>query len=617
MNSHREWESPSTFYRPRQEQSDARSSFQKTLTTLALLSLGYWLLNLFDAWPSTIKRRTYEIIVYLIPSQAIYALQAIMVRFSRLSHEDLRFRRVDFGNPQAKAEALQRMLGHSPFHSLQAIRRVRSMSGVDNILPASQEISPPGLGNWDNSCYQNSVLQGMASLPQFQRYIEESLKLCDSIVTPATTHRALQQLLNRLNDITSPKQVLWTPSVLKSMDSWNQQDAQEYFTKVLDAVEKEAIRYAPVLQKRASPGLETLPDSGSNEEEAASLLERISLNESPTRPIPSHRRAHDEYIPGSLRRIRSKSSPALPHKCPVDGMLAQALECQTCGFSEGFSLTQFNCLTLNLGLRGNSYLESLLDDYTEPEMVEGVECTECTKAASDKAEKLETGNDEEADQPSPKKRPKLKPVLRTKAKQITLGRLPKDLVVHINRSIFDDYGNQRKNNSMIQYPAKLAISSKWCAPLGDEDDHEHVVALYELKCAVTHYGRHENGHYVAFGRRDKDWYCFNDEIVQKMPEEEVLSRMNVFMLFYEAVDGRPTQETMPEPVPENTADSANTSRRVEAQETSSGSSSSETEPASPPRPFTPIRAVPVLRTASGTIQPEQSPLGTSPVVPAL
>ena len=607
MSTHHEWESPRTFYSSRQERFDGPSSLQKTLTTVALLSIGYWIINSFDAWPATIKRRAYEITIYLIPSQAIYALQAIMARFSRLSHEDLRFRRADFGNQHAKAEALRHMLGHSPFP--QAIRKVRSMSGVDNILPTSQELGPPGLGNWDNSCYQNSILQGMASLPEFQKYIDTSLEMCDSIVAPAPTHRALRQFLDRLSDTTSRKEVLWTPNVLKSMDSWQQQDAQEYFTRILDTIEKEASKYGPALQKRASPGLEAISDISSKEEEATHLLEKISLNDRGASPIPSQPGTNEERSPDSMATPHSRSVTPRIHRCPVDGMLAQALECQACGFSEGYSLTQFNCLTLNLGLRTHSHLQNLLDDYTEPEMVEGVECTECTKAASDKAERRESGQNSEAeDQPSPSKRPKLKPVLRTKAKQITLGRLPKDLVIHINRSIFDDYGNQRKNTSLIQYPARLAIHSRWCAPL-DDDEGDAVVAEYELKCAVTHYGRHENGHYVAFGKRGKEWYCFNDEIVQKMPQEEVLDRGNVFMLFYEAVD---------EPLKGRDADkTAKAAKRLEAQTSSSGGSSSEGEPMEPTRPVTPVPRIPVMRTASGTLQPQQSPLEQSPVVSAL
>ncbi|RMZ87019.1 hypothetical protein DV736_g5756, partial [Chaetothyriales sp. CBS 134916] len=608
MNSRREWESPSTFYHPRQEPVDGAGRFQTVLTSIALIALGYWILNLLDAWPSTVQRRLYEITVYVIPSQAIYSLQTIMARLSRLSHEDLTFRRADFGNQQAKAQALKRLIGHSPLP--QAIRKVRSLSGVDNILRTIQEPGPPGLGNWDNSCYQNSILQALASLPEFQKYITQSLSLCDRLALAAATHRALAEFLAQLRDTTNSRETVWTPGVLKSMDSWNQQDAQEYFTKVLDAVEKEASRYARVLQKHVNPGLGALPGTEYGGSGATSLLDRVSLNESRAKPCQSQQKLSSEASPDPARKMRSRAATLLPYRCPVDGMFAQALICQECGFSDGYSLTQFNSLTLNLGLRGHSRLVDLLDEYTEPELVEGVECTECTKEVGDKAEKPEAGQDARADQPSPSKRPKLKPVLRTKTKQITLGRLPKDLVLHINRSIFDEYGNQRKNLSLVQFPARLQLPSRWCAPLAGDDEEEDIVATYELKCAVTHYGRHENGHYVAFGKRGKDWYCFNDEIVTKMDEEEVLSRGNVFMLFYEAVADGTTREGSQE-------HEVTQAGRKEAPHTRSSSSSSEEEPARPVEAVTPIVPVPTLRTASGNLKAEQGALKASPAVPAL
>ena len=241
---------------------------------------------------------------------------------------------------------------------------------------------------------------------------------------------------------------------------------------------------------------------------------------------------------------------------PMDGMTAQGLICKTCGYTEGLSLTQFTCLTLNLGLRGLSSIEDLLDDYTAPEEVDGVECDHCTKVAHGEAEDkspVQNMNHGPASTPATNLKLQRKPVRRTKAKQITVGRLPKDLVLHINRSIFDDFGNQKKNSTPIRFPARLNFQSRWCAPLNDED--QRIDAVYELKCVVTHYGRHDNGHYVALGKRDKNWYSFNDDIVTRVTEEDVLSRSNGFIFFYEAVTQVPdcrTDETSSAAITEST-----------------------------------------------------------------
>jgi ubiquitin carboxyl-terminal hydrolase 1 len=576
------------------------STTQKAITTLVLLVLGSYILAFFDAWPDTIKRVLYEIIIYLIPSPAIYALQSIMHRYSGAIDDASLFRRADFGNQRAKAEAIQRILGHA--HLQKGLRKARSLSGLETLLPPSKELGPPGLGNWDNSCYQNSVLQGLASLPAFQQYNEKTVRRLARDQVSATTHRALQPFLHQLSDATARQTTIWTPSVLKSMDSWQQQDAQEYLSRILDSMEKEDLKLFQVLRKRSRAGLACTD-----------------------RPAPFGQTPVDDQRLLTLPRRCSLSSEdralleSLP-RSPVDGMLAQALECQTCGFSEGYSLTPFNCLTLNLGLRGHSLLEDLLDEYTEPEMIDGVECTECTKQVADDQAQSEEATQEA---PSPSKRPKLKPIHRTKAKQITLGRLPRDLIIHINRSIFDDYGNQRKNTAYVEFPKRLDVSSRWCTPIGMDDAAPQK--SYVLRCAVTHYGRHDNGHYVAFGKRDKDWYCFNDEIVTRVSEREVLEKGNVFMLFYEAVDEVTLAQPIKVAVPEDQlaeeslhAQESPSEVHVESPPTSTGSefSSSSDDQVIEARPGP---ALPVVRMASGTLhhRDEQGSPSRAPVVAAL
>ncbi|KAK5380451.1 hypothetical protein LTR20_007109 [Exophiala xenobiotica] len=500
-------------------QSTSYPTVTKVISTLALLVLGYYALSVFDAWPSTIKRSAYESFIYLFPSPLLHMMQRGMVRLGRLSPEEAKFGRADFGNIFAKQEAVQRIFG--PPQIPLVLRKVRSLSGVGEFISLSNDTGPPGLGNWDNSCYQNSVLQGLASLPAFIDYMQHSLEFCEKFQVPAETHRALVAFLEQLADSSCRKTTMWTPKVLKSMDSWQQQDAQEYFSRVLEAAEREANAYIKILKRSSTAGLECLRGTKTNDTKTTF---RDLIDQSEASKIDQ------------LQTELSTKPAQLELRNPLDGMTAQALECKTCGFTEGLSLTQFNCLTLNMGLRGDSDVEDLLDEFCAAEEVEGVECENCTKVAYG-GDDRKSGDEVESHKPGeerPKKRP---PVLRTKAKQITIGRLPKDLVLHLNRSIFDEFGNQLKNTAPVGVPSKLNFLSRWCAPLGN--DENTVLASYELKCIVTHYGRHENGHYVALGKRGKDWYSFNDEMVTKITEEEVLGRGNGFMLFYETCPGRP------------------------------------------------------------------------------
>jgi len=598
MNNHPA-DSPSTFPTRKQLQVPLE---QKVVSTVVLLLLGYYVLNHFDVWPSAIKRTVYELFVYIVPSPAIYAIEAAMVRLGRTTpHTGPRFKRTDFGNQQAKAEALARLYGQAPIPI--ALRKARSLSGIDSLIPSNGPLDFAGLGNWDNSCYQNSVLQALASLPAFNEYIERSLESCRRSRTPAATHAALSNFLIELNEEACSRTTLWTPRVLKSMDSWQQQDAQEYYSRIIDALEKESTRYTRAVMKRACPDLACLRRSHSPEAEdhIASLQHRETSCSNLTAPCKHTRKLQKLLNNGALAN-------------PLDGMLAQGLVCQFCGFSEGLSLTQFNCLTLNMGLRGHSDLEELLEEYTEPETVDGVECTKCTDVAYKAAHPEGDAYVASTKSGTTFSRSKKEPVLRTKAKQITIGRLPQDLVVHINRSIFDDVGNQRKNSSSVYFPAHLKFLNRWCAPLDDEDDSA-VQGHYRLKCAVVHYGSHENGHYIALGQRGKEgrWYCFNDEIVTEVTLEEVTGHRNAFMLFYERFD--PSTEPIPPTSTHQEILPMQETRQALSRSVSTTSSDDEVFADAGNQRVQQRIPMPVLRTSSGSV--DQSPFLLPSVVSAL
>jgi len=70
--------------------------------------------------------------------------------------------------------------------------------------------------------------------------------------------------------------------------------------------------------------------------------------------------------------------------------------------------------------------------------------------------------------------------------------------------------------------------------------------IYELRAVVTHYGRHENGHYICYkkhpeleseeGEEKEQWWRLSDDDVTKVTEETVLSQGGVFMLFYDCIE---------------------------------------------------------------------------------
>ncbi|KAK7539257.1 hypothetical protein IWX46DRAFT_207900 [Phyllosticta citricarpa] len=103
---------------------------------------------------------------------------------------------------------------------------------------------------------------------------------------------------------------------------------------------------------------------------------------------------------------------------------------------------------------------------------------------------------------------------------------------------------------------------------------------YQLRAVVSHYGRHENGHYVCYRKHpfnttdfgtqksadgadqpEEVWWRLSDEDVSRVSKEDVLAQDGVFMLFYEAMPPPPPR---PAPAVELTRRSSSSTIRAVA-----------------------------------------------------
>ena len=439
-------------------------------------------------------------------------------------------------------------------------RRLSILPGI-NLVAQGAEGSPAGLGNWDNSCYQNSVLQGLASLGSLSEYLANPTAEGEAV--PGVTRPemkmadALRGLIATLNDPSNDGRRIWTPATLKNMSSYQQQDAQEYFSKVLDEIDKEIDKVAKLMRT------------------AARLRSRqIFIFQAP-----------------NLR-----GSTYFDFRNPLEGLIAQRVGCTRCGYSEGLSMIPFNCLTVPLGRAWEYDVAECLDEYTKLEKIEGVECGKCTllkhqcqlsaildrvkdtpedsvvrKTATDRlaavTAALEEDDYEEKTLLNKCKIPPKSRVLSTKTRQPVIARPPNSLVVHFNRSLFDELtGELKKNYSEVRFPKVLDLGP-WCLGSSGQDSmaeewlldpEEPMIAgslrpsrvrgpIYELRAVVTHYGRHENGHYICYkkhpspatGEKEpvkEQWWRLSDDDVLKVSEGTVLGQGGVFMLFFDLVE---------------------------------------------------------------------------------
>ncbi|KAL9119903.1 MAG: hypothetical protein Q9187_003542 [Circinaria calcarea] len=564
--------------------------------------LIYYLLNYLDYPILSIPEILWNFLVHITPSSFIQALD-------RQGNKGAQNEKAKTSIPSesqkfaAKSEAMRRILGLEGAGVLAKFQRPRVLSGISNALKVAENASLPGLGNWDNSCYQNSVLQGLASLSSFPSYLDQAISN-PTEKSSRSTAQALKDLIEKLNNPSNVNQRFWTPAELKNMSSWQQQDAQEYFSKVLDEIEKEVSSTSKVEPQNL--GLREVKDwnyeiSGDDEKVTGSMGEnstRASNNNTIT-DFPF------EKLPAELRMMLARN--------PLEGLLAQRVGCLQCGFVEGLSLIPFNCLTLPLGKQWEYDVRTCLDDYTSLEPINGVECSKCTLLLQKKqleqllnqlreqeggkglikdlktSEALRASTnirlkavaqaleDDDFSENTILKKCQIPPKCRvssTKSRQAVIARPPKSLVLHVNRSLFDESsGIQRKNYADLKFPKDLDLSP-WCLGAASQSIEQGAAIetwntdpsssmlldpplesngnpsglhrnIYSLRAVITHYGRHENGHYICY-RRDPNterlndrnkanntWWRLSDDDVSEVSEGNVLAQGGVFMLFYE------------------------------------------------------------------------------------
>ena len=537
---------------------------------LAAIPVVYQILYKLDYNLLPLPELLWNILVYIIPSHLLGAVERY-TNPSRISNPMLR----NIPRTHAmKSEAMRRILGlDKPGGIMGSVasasrRRLSSLSGI-NLVAQGTDGRPAGLGNWDNSCYQNSVLQGLASLDSLSGYLTSPIierEALEGVERPnMQMAQALQELIVKLNERGNNGRRLWTPATLKNMSSWQQQDAQEYFSKVLDEIDKEVDKVAKLI--RTSQGFES-DDSESSK--------------------------------------GSSTPPLSMFRNPLEGMIAQRVGCTKCGYSEGLSLIPFNCLTVPLGRAWEYDVAECLHEYTKLEQIEGVECGKCTllknqRLLSTIAERtqslpedaplrmqttdrlaavIEALEDDDYEEKTLLNKCKIPPKSRvssTKTRQAVIARPPKSLVIHFNRSVFDELtGDLKKNYAEVRFPKVLDLGP-WCLgssgttqdPESEEwvlDPENPMIAsttrpsrlrgpFYELRAVVTHYGRHENGHYICYKKHPsvseddekeavkEQWWRLSDDDVMKVSEENVLNQGGVFMLFFDLVEPARTIST--------------------------------------------------------------------------
>ncbi|KAK7206859.1 hypothetical protein BZA70DRAFT_116804 [Myxozyma melibiosi] len=443
-----------------------------------------------------------------------------------------------------------------------------------------------GLVNTGNTCFMNSVIQSLASLPCMNELT--SLPAAEGLEVT----EALAMLLSDLNTY-MPRRHAHSPDVLlRALKSnrWTadteQQDAHEFLLSLLDSIRTE--QHKELARKHAA----TISISA-----AAKAIRQESKE-------PEAEKKEDE------------GSTDTPPVCllPFDGLTCTRVMCTECGEMQSFRHQIFSSIELALpplsimssgssifGAKSmdSATLDSMLDSYTAPETLSQVNCQRCSLVAAyaqierliSNANTVISSSTEQEDQtPQETSTPdtagktklstaqelmpimitrrdaikeilsnstildsefeKYKPprlVASSKIKQVTLSRAPQVLALHVNRSEYDmRYGGARKRNTNVVFSERMQVRRLLTSFSGakaedgryrDDDDErgpDHPEVWYRLMSTVVHFGSHSYGHYISYRRvAGNKWMRISDRDVREASLSEVLSNGMVVLLFYE------------------------------------------------------------------------------------
>ncbi|CDO94585.1 unnamed protein product [Kluyveromyces dobzhanskii CBS 2104] len=302
---------------------------------------------------------------------------------------------------------------------------------------------------------------------------------------------ALQDLFSKLN-AKHYRSRPWfkTNKLLKTMSKapnkniilgYDQEDAQEFFQTVLSELEKNVESIYGKPEKDPKPvAKEDLPSDAMIGQDRLGEIGDVYI-------------ATEQIDPNSI--IASDRQLFSPFKIvtPLDGITAERIGCLQCGENGGIRYSVFSGLSLNLpseNIGSPIKMSQLLDEWSKPEIIEGVDCNRCALLAvlEHLVEQLNTI------QSQPDLNQKLvalienrikevksvlsKPAIddedfkkmhtenmvrkSSKSKKILISRPPPLLSVHINRSVFDPRTYMiRKNNSRVIFKSRLNLSP-WC-----------------------------------------------------------------------------------------------------------------------------------------------------------
>lgn len=286
----------------------------------------------------------------------------------------------------------------------------------------------PGLVNVGNSCFLNSLLQAWAACPSLYSWLHGMMgsmaKNNEEGLLTSTLFKVIKVLNNEdagAPDPYDPSQVFQALRAKRWVITSEEQDAHELFNVLTETLDEEASRYPSILSLFDIKHLQA-PNNQYQDEDQACTRSKGLLPVLPLREVEE----------------------------PTRGLLASQLQCLTCGLRSPVKYDAFDSLSLSIpkSYWGPMSIDSLLQQFIRPEVVQEVECAGCAKLCGKTSVKSNF------------------------RKRVSLGKLPQVLCVHLPRTQWMSNGAVAKRFDHISFPDKLIMDRYVYSHSGSGDSNK-------------------------------------------------------------------------------------------------------------------------------------------------
>ncbi|XP_071485343.1 ubiquitin carboxyl-terminal hydrolase 2-like [Diadema antillarum] len=344
-------------------------------------------------------------------------------------------------------------------------------------LGATQGPGKRGLSNIGNTCYMNTVVQCLSSIPDLSKYCLHMDSLMRGHVNSNSYHSG------KLFQVFA-----------------------ETVKKLWDAESRDS-HYTPYNLKRQIGNMLSHEFRGYGQHDAAefllSLLAELSEDVNRVKNPPRLGAMPENLNPAALANLTWRRQEQLTQSIIFElfnGLTRSTLRCSTCDYvSVTFEL--FYDLSVPIPSRSrNPSLADALELYTKPETLSGENQFRCDKCKT----------------------------LRSGTKKMEIERCPKVLIIQLKRFSSSHSGMTRKVDTLVDFPLRGLDLSKYMS-----EDASRISSRYELQAVCNHYGGTAGGHYIAYCKHNQDnqWYKYDDSRVSQLKESSIVTA-NAYVLLY-------------------------------------------------------------------------------------